>query len=271
MRVEFAWGRLRNPVADFVSTALGLLPFFVDSRDLGGSLLATAAEQPHRDAPHASTTFAFLLLLTSKALQMLQLLPPTPATLAVSLFSLDGNTDKPIVPLVSEPALRAYQESITASRLTPSNPNTLVSQLLPTLLVQWTRLVDAVSRSVNDEGGMFGSETTRGWLAALDGLARGQSMGSIHSPRATPPPALPESSRSDEERAARLAMDVVRQTLESRIGWLVGGHPGAHHNQQHMSGVFGFGSGGLGLRERPASTARSSSAQMEEGIDEEEL
>lgn len=223
MRPEFAWGRLRNPVSEFVATALGLLPFFIDARDLDIPTGST-----NRDAPHATTTFSFLHLLTSKALQLLRLLPSTPASMSMSLFSFDGQTGKPLVPMSLAPhstSLRLYQDNIDGqlepqqpSKLTSSNPNMLVSQLIPALLVQWTHFIDNVSRAVNEEGRMFGSETAKGWLVALEALAR------------------PSQTHGDEA-VARLAIQCVRQSLDEQIGWLVAGGHGASTSTLRSSSV----------------------------------
>ena len=199
MRAEFAWGRLRNPVADFVTTALGFLPFFVDDAKDGGVLSS------RQEMPHPSTTFNFLHALTVRTLRILSLLPSTPSTLSVSLFSFDAG--KPFFSGNGVCAsVKAYQEMIPAELLTSSNPNTIVMQLIPSLLTQWSRLQEKLCKGVNEEGKMFGSEMMRGWIMSLEVL--GSQDGLVKA----------------EERAFRAVLDGIRGRLEQEVGWLIGLH-----------------------------------------------
>jgi hypothetical protein len=133
MRAEFAWGRLRNPVGDFVATSLGFLPFFIDDAKDGGVLSS------RQETPHPSTTFNFLHALTLRTLRIIDLLAPTPSTMSTSLFSFDGNKTFPFESEANS-SIKAYQELMPVDLLTSANPNTIATQLIPLLLTQWSRL-----------------------------------------------------------------------------------------------------------------------------------
>jgi hypothetical protein len=203
MRAEFAWGRLRNPVGDFVTTSLGFLPFFIDDTKDGGVLSS------RQETPHPSTTFNFLQALTFRTLRIIYLLAPTPSTMSTSLFSFDSNKTFPFG-IEINPTIRAYQDLMPADQLTTANPNTIATQLIPLLLTQWSRLQEKLCKGVNEEGKMFGSEMMRGWIMSLEALGLVKS-GIDHG-----------RPMKAEEHALRTVLDAIRGSLEQGVGWLIG-------------------------------------------------
>lgn len=241
MRAEFAWGRLRNPVGDFVTTALGFMPFFVD--DAQDGILSRRQE-----APHPSTSFAFLHAVSVRTLRIIELLPSAPTTLSTSLFSFDGSKTFQFGSDVA-PAVKIYQDMLPSDALTSANPNTIITQLIPNLLLQWIRLQEKLCKGVNEEGRMFGSEMMRGWMNSLEALGQGKSDN--------------EQGIKMEERAFRSAVDGICSQLEQGIGWMVGLHSRSNSNSQSWK-LPGTNS----RRVEPTRSGSRASTHMEE---EEEL
>jgi hypothetical protein len=203
MRAEFAWGRLRNPVGDFTTTALGFLPFFIEGAKDGGILSS------RQESPHPSTTFNFLHALTAQALNIITVLAPTPASLSASMFSFDGSKGSFFGSNASA-SVKAYQERIPSDYLLSSNPNTIVTQLIPSLLTQWGRLQEKLCKGVNEEGKMFGSEMMRGWILSLESLGCSKTDQNQ------------QARMKVEEVAFRTVLDDIRGRLEQEVGWMIG-------------------------------------------------
>ncbi|UZJ53836.1 hypothetical protein CBS101457_003156 [Exobasidium rhododendri] len=210
MRAGFAWARLRNPVGDFTATSLGFLPFFVDETKNGGILSS------RQESPHISTTYNFLHALTVRTLRIINSLAPTPSTMSTSLFAVELN--KPLhLGNSARPSIKMYQELLPSDCLSSSNPNTIVTQLIPSILVQWSRLQETVCKGVNEEGKMFGSEMMRSWILSLEALGWAK--------------AEQDQNVKVEEKAFRIAIDVIRIRLEQEVGWLIGIQP--RHNSNN--------------------------------------
>lgn len=79
----------------------------------------------------------------------------------------------------------------------PLTQSSMSPLLLPRLSDEWKAWVDRVDEVVNQQGGMFGSETVRSWERELDEFANKESEGG-------------EVMRS------------VRDRWVSKVGWLVG-------------------------------------------------
>ncbi|KZT05848.1 uncharacterized protein LAESUDRAFT_701194 [Laetiporus sulphureus 93-53] len=79
----------------------------------------------------------------------------------------------------------------------PLTQSALIPLILPRLLEEWNAWVDRVDQVVNREGGMFGSETVRGWERALDEYAQAKGYGLE-------------------------ALRQVRDHWVAKVGWLVG-------------------------------------------------
>lgn len=236
MRNEFSWGRLRMPVAEFVTTSMSFLPFFVATDEEN-----TIASSMHaREQPHPSTMYAFLHLITERALLMMAALPDSPTNLSISLFSPDAANDGHPIVMANETGtpkmiLKAYHDAMSSSetgsmaneRLSAVNPNAIVSQLIPNLLLHWARLVDWVARSVNEEGRMFGAETVRGWLAGLEALTTIRSFVGNEDDRSS------ENNRL-ESKACKLALCAIGQRMQEQIGWLIGRNAGIGWRASNM-------------------------------------
>lgn len=229
VRAEWAWGRLRMPTQEFVSTAVGFLPWF------GGATTAAqggAAPQPQ----HPSTTFSFLYEVTVRVLRLQAVLPPVPESTFAFAAAVTNARDS----AGSNSAAQAGQgisllaSLLPARALSPSSPNTILSTLVPQLLTRWSALLSRISGAVNDEGRMFGQEMVRGWIVQLESLGLRSNTVS--------------SDMRDEERAVRTAFGNMSEALVDRIGWLVGvqrvvgqmqatsvapAAAAAHHQQQH--------------------------------------
>ncbi|KAF8898827.1 hypothetical protein BD779DRAFT_1485717 [Infundibulicybe gibba] len=80
----------------------------------------------------------------------------------------------------------------------PLTQSSLWPLLLPRLLEEWKAWVDRVDQVVNQEGGMFGSETVRAWERGLDEMA--------------------ESKFCEGTDVMRM----VRDRWVTKVGWLVG-------------------------------------------------
>lgn len=76
----------------------------------------------------------------------------------------------------------------------------MAQHLFPRLVGEWQSWVDAIDTIVNKQGGMFGSETVRGWERVLDELA--------------------------DARAVEIstAMRPVRDKWVTKVGWLLNRH-----------------------------------------------
>jgi hypothetical protein len=85
----------------------------------------------------------------------------------------------------------------------PLTQASLAPQLLPRLSDEWKAWVHRVDEMVNRQGGMFGSETVRGWERDLDNFAEHKA---------------PETGN---------VMREIRDMWVSKVGWLVGRHE--HH------------------------------------------
>lgn len=94
----------------------------------------------------------------------------------------------------------AYLEAVTSHLLNqpPLAVSSLAPQLLPRLLDEWKAWVAKVDTVVNQEGGMFGSETASGWVRSMDQFAECK----------------------DAQCAS--AMRSVRDVWVRKVGWLVG-------------------------------------------------
>jgi len=79
----------------------------------------------------------------------------------------------------------------------PLTQSQLMQQLLPRLSEEWKAWVMQVDEIVNQQGGMFGSETVRSWERALDEMA-------------------------GEKFEGAEMMGTVRDVWVSKVGWLVG-------------------------------------------------
>lgn len=211
VRAEFAWGRLRSPVAEFVHTAQGFLPLFVDE-DLPSTPSSTGEGSSKRERPHVSTTFNFLHLVTVRALRILEALPAVPRT--ASMFALDRQQPGPMFRIGNCEAVKQLSQMLPTHAMAISSPNSIVNQLLPQLALQWTRMFERVAKAVNEEGKMFGAEMVRGWIGSLNALVAPQ-QGDAEAPV------------DDPAKAMRSTLNALKSRLEHEVGWLVGVHRGS--------------------------------------------
>jgi hypothetical protein len=171
MRDSYIISRLRPHIHEFISACVSYLPYFsylASSTASSGQPSSASNDQPDTRS-HSNVIHS---LYKDKS-------HPTE-----TYSFLAGLTTH----LLSQPAL-------TQSSLAPL--------LLPRLADEWRAWVDKVNQIVNDEGGMFGSETVSGWVRGLDEFA--ESKG-------------PEGFQ---------VMREIRDQWVGKVGWLVGRMP--HH------------------------------------------
>ncbi|PWN53824.1 hypothetical protein IE53DRAFT_372842 [Violaceomyces palustris] len=267
VREEYAWSRLRGPVAELSTSALSYFPFFV-SETSDGLSARDKATSPHsdqraREEVHPSTTFSFLHALTSRILRIEQNLPPVPRNLVnhgqripgfvADSVSLNSPVSASETRGMVHPATRFPHDLLIRhipSHLTsPNSPDTLFTILIPALLKQWTILLERLDRAVNLDGRMFSQEVVLGWARSLESLC---SNGCSRTGK------LQGTSIKDEESAIRMSMDETRRRLERDLGWLVGG-TGSVPNSRTLS-----------LKWEKTTSPRHLNAVMDEA-DEEEL
>lgn len=227
-RHEYTWSRLRAPIAAFVDAALGYLPFFVSELDSEREQRLRERDprlQADREEVHPATTFAFLLMITSRVLRIEALLPSvTKSSLAFNLFTASsqptsfgfgGASSTPSTP--GKAANDAYGKHSNLAYMlgtefaSPSSPDALMTVLMPAILKQWTTLLHRLDKAVNGDGRMFSQEMVLTWargLEATGSAANGKKDG--------------EQGKA-EEVLIRKAMDEVRNRLERDLAWLVGG------------------------------------------------
>ncbi|KAH7928551.1 hypothetical protein BV22DRAFT_1058846 [Leucogyrophana mollusca] len=158
MRESYILSRLRPHIHEFVSASMSYVPYFS---------YAIPREGSHSDPSSSSH---------SAALQMQRKDIPHPTETYSFLAALTTH-------ILSQPPL-------TQSSLAPL--------LLPRLAQEWKAWLDKIDEVVNREGGMFGSETVRGWEKGLDEFADAKG---------------PEGWN---------VMREVRDQWVSKVGWLVG-------------------------------------------------
>jgi hypothetical protein len=165
MRESYILSRLRPHITEFVAACMSYLPYF-------SYIPTSVTSRP----PQSNTTSH--QLSQSPSLQSLHKDKSHPSETYVFLSALTNH-------LVSQPPL-------TQSSLAPL--------LLPRLSEEWKAWVDRVDEVVNRQGGMFGSETVRGWERGLDELAETKLEG-------------PDGGQF---------MRDVRDRWVAKVGWLVG-------------------------------------------------
>ncbi|CEH14595.1 hypothetical protein CBOM_02424 [Ceraceosorus bombacis] len=221
VRAEWAWSRIRNPLQDFVTSAIGFFRLFDDT---------PGSENTNQiDNIHPSTTFSFLHDLTERLLRIQATLPPVPdstlafaAHTALSQHEYQGSTTR-----TNASGHDVLRSLLDARMLSRASPNTLISQLAPYLLHRWSTLLERISGAVNEEGRIFGQDMINGWLSALQtlgcsGLTSASSV--LMSNNRLSPSAGPADAGAigPEERAIRQVLQMYHRALVQQIGWLVG-------------------------------------------------
>jgi proteasome tether protein Cut8 len=161
MRDDYIISRLRPHVSDFVSSCMSYLPYFT--------------------CVPSSTQLSSLIPSTSQS------------HLATTIQSLHKDKFHPSETFLFLSAVTKHlieQPPLTLSQLSPL--------ILGRLSEDWKMWVDKVDELVNRQGGMFGSETVRGWERGLDEMAAADAL-----------------EVSNEMRA-------VRDSWVAKVGWLVG-------------------------------------------------
>ncbi|KAF9568474.1 hypothetical protein CPC08DRAFT_654735 [Agrocybe pediades] len=164
MRDSYVISRLRPHIADYVSACMSYFPYF------------SCIPPPEQTANNSSTSNN-----------------PTSATTIHSLHSAQFHPSETFLFFSAVTNQILQQPPLTLNELAP--------MIMPRLSQEWKTWVDKIDAVVNQQGGMFGSETVRNWERALDEFADSKAAGV-----------------SEEMRR-------VRDSWVSKVGWLVGRNP----------------------------------------------
>lgn len=143
-RPEYTWSRARARVADFASTARGLLAYF--------RLSASLSQQ--RDKLHPATAFRYLVAACERAMALEHTLPPVPAA-----WTVFPSAPGPV------PTRTARTNSHTATA-----PDPIAASLVPALsdaLRAWS----AMLASCTAQGRVFGADAVGEWITRLGEIA----------------------------------------------------------------------------------------------------
>lgn len=143
-RPEYTWSRVRTRVADFASTARGLLAYF--------RLSASMSQQ--RDKLHPATAFRYLAAACERAMTLSVTLPPIPAAWAA---------------FPSAPGPVPSRTARTNAHTTPP-PDPIADSLVP-VLIDALRAWSAMLASSMHEGRVFGADAVDEWITRLAELA----------------------------------------------------------------------------------------------------
>lgn len=209
-RAEYIWGRVRGPLNEYATTAVGFTETLLQRRNAqsAASASSSATELDPDGLVHPTTAFAFLLDLTARVLRIERTLPlpaksgfSTPTSSTSSAMSTPGGGPKATSSWIRQTSSHlAFKEFMRAqtSASTPaassapvsffggfsqpssafgssliessSSADALISILVPVLLSQWDTLLRRMSTAVNQQGRMFGQEVVLGWYRSLIAL-----------------------------------------------------------------------------------------------------
>lgn len=165
MRDSYILSRLRPQIADFMAAFISYLPYFSYLRS------SSSPDSGRLGPPSQSENRAERI---SVALQALHRDQSHPSETFLFLSAVTNH-------LLSQP-------SLTQTALAPL--------ILPHLSEEWKAWIDRVDEVVNRDGGMFGSETVKGWERGLDEMSSNREYSQVFRP--------------------------IRDNWVSRVGWLVG-------------------------------------------------
>lgn len=227
IRPEYAWNRLKIPVADMVSDIQGWMEFFRAKQE---------ETSTQNQGVHPNTMFALLHSITAKTIRIQrEYLPPVP-TMSNGLSSGTGKT---LPSSWSSTAATSLLASLPSGLVSPHSPNVLINTLLPLLLGAWDALLARISHDVNGLGKMFGREVVVSWLRGLEQLLRNCDSTVDRSSTATTTSSVTDDGRQDSGRISSQLNSDERETAETlqavhasirsigegfkrEIGWVVG-------------------------------------------------
>ncbi|CAO1620096.1 unnamed protein product [Parajaminaea phylloscopi] len=222
IRPEYAWNRLKGPVADMVADIQGWMEFFRAKQQ--------GASEQH-EGVHPNTMFSLLLSITARMVKIQRdYLPPVPALAGVS-SRLGGDASY----RATSGTGAAMLASLPPSAASPHSPNVLLTMLLPQLLGAWDALLQRVSHDVNGLGKMFGREVVAGWLRGLEQLLAECDIESRCVAEEAPASASGAVGRNDDAatdstrrepgetlRAVQASVRGLSDGFKREIGWVVG-------------------------------------------------
>lgn len=200
IRPEYAWNRLRGPVAELVSGIQSWMDFFTsrEAQDVG---------QGKEVRP--TTMFELLHTITLRVIKIQRDMLPivSPSTLTISAPREDSSR--------TQGSLMTTQllSSLPPALRSPASPNVILTSLLPLLLQAWESLLRRISHDLNVEGKMYGREVIVGWLRGCETLRQ----------------EVDQRQQTIEDEQKRLVVETIQNCLKEidqgfrrEIGWCVG-------------------------------------------------
>ncbi|PWN29695.1 hypothetical protein BDZ90DRAFT_230549 [Jaminaea rosea] len=215
VRAEYAWNRLRSPVADMVAGIQGWMEFFRAKQE------ETSAQN---EGVHPSTMFSLLLSITIRTIKIQRdLLPAVPST-ALGMFSGSGEQARTAW---SSSSPSTFLSALPASLSSPHSPNLIVTTLLPLLLGAWDALLGRISHDINVESKMLGREVVVSWFRGIEQLlaeceASKQQQQQQHGDRSAGAAEQGSSEGAEALRAIQGSVQKLGTQLKSEIGWTIG-------------------------------------------------
>lgn len=214
-RPEYAWSRLKGPVAEMVGDIQGWMEFFKAKQE------ETSAQN---EGVHPNTMFSLLFYITARAVKIQRdYLPPVPA-----IADVVGSSNADASPWIDSSSSAARMlASLPSSVTAPHSPNVLATVLLPLLLGAWDALLGRISHDVNGLGKMFGREIVAGWLRGLEQLVREcascQRRERSSAAEDNEGSSYVESTEETAEtlRAVRASVQGLDEGFRREIGWVV--------------------------------------------------
>lgn len=214
VRPEYAWNRLRGPVAELVAGVQSWMDFF-SSRE--------AQDAGQGKEVHPATMFQLLHTITMRTIKIQRdMLPVVPSSILSTSTVRGGVTtagDSSTSSSSSSPMTAHLLSSLPLPLRSPASPNTLLTTLLPLLLQSWESLLRRISHSLNVEGKMYGREVVVGWLRGCETLRQQVVQADGHH----------AAAMAGHEEQKRLVLETIQNCLEEvdqgfrrEIGWCVG-------------------------------------------------
>lgn len=217
IRPEYAWSRLRGPVAELGSAVQGWMDFYRIKQEQQQDPNTTS-----EDGTHPTTMFSLLHTITVRAVKIQRdLLPPVPSNSFPTANTRSGASANADQGSNNNAPSALLLRSLPSSTTSPASPNSLLTMLLPLLLEAWSALLARISRDVNGQGKMFGREVVIGWIRGLEDLvATCRHQEDERQQRK----ANDEDERTRVMEAIAATLEVVSDGLKREIGWVVGLH-----------------------------------------------
>ncbi|CAO1615417.1 unnamed protein product [Sympodiomycopsis kandeliae] len=202
VRPEYAWNRLRGPVAELVAGIQSWMDFFSSKE---------AQDAGQGKEVHPATMFQLLHTITMRTIKIQRdLLPVVPPSI------LSTSTARDTVPssnINDSPMTQHLLSSLPAALRSPASPNLLLTTLLPLLLQSWESFLRRISHDLNVKGKMYGREVITGWLRGCETLRQEVDKSSLSTSN---------DQRSSVSKTIAHCLEEIDQGFRREIGWCVG-------------------------------------------------